>query len=233
MDKGDIKVGFSWGKVLTIVVVGLFFFIAWYLTENKVTPNTRELQEQVEFLSSDLASMKEQLERARARLVVLEQESEVLRKANRLLRNDESSRQEKLGRLQSELEFYGKLAGTGGVISGLDLYRAEIIATESDRVFQFILTLTQNIRRASIISGLARIDIEGTQQDRPVTLHWSQISDSEMPEPAFRFKYFQQLEGYLTLPEDFRPTRLLVTLQASGRKQPVRRELNWASLTKD
>jgi hypothetical protein len=108
-----------------------------------------------------------------------------------------------------------------------------VIPTESARVFQFILTLTQNIRRAAIISGRARVDIEGTMDDRPVTLYWSQVSDGETPEPSFRFKYFQQVEGYLTLPEGFSPTRLLVTLEAKGQRKPIIRNYNWNELKGD
>jgi len=101
------------------------------------------------------------------------------------------------------------------------------------RVFQFILTLTQNIRRAAIITGRARMDVEGTLEDRPVTLYWSQVSDGETPEPSFRFKYFQQLEGYLTLPEGFSPTRLLITLEAKGLRTPVTRNYDWNELRDD
>jgi hypothetical protein len=66
--------------------------------------------------------------------------------------------------------------------------------------------------------------------DRQVTLRWSQVSDGETSEPAFRFKYFQQLEGYLTLPEGFSPTRLLVTLEENGKKALVTRQYNWDEL---
>jgi len=138
-----------------------------------------------------------------------------------------------LGQLQSELDFYRRLTGTGGAQSGLDIYRVEVIPTESGRVFQFILTLTQNIRRAAIITGRARVDIEGTLEDRPVTLYWSQVSGGETPEPSFRFKYFQQLEGYLTMPEGFSPTRLLVTLEAKGQRKPVIRNYDWNELQDD
>ena len=91
-------------------------------------------------------------------------------------------------------------------------------------------TLTQNIRRTAIVSGRARIELEGITDDRPVTLHWSQISDDDTPEPSFRFKYFQQLEGYLTLPEKFSPTRMVVTLEAGERRKPVVRGFDWAEL---
>jgi hypothetical protein len=63
-----------------------------------------------------------------------------------------------------------------------------------------------------------------------LTLHWSQLGDGQTPEPTFRFKYFQQLEGYLTLPEGFNPTRLTVTLEENGKKSPVVRHFSWDEL---
>jgi len=227
------KIKFTEAVVLTITVTAVLLFIVWQLASTKVVPESEDLQNEVRFLSGELASIKDRLKRTQARQVVVEREADVLRRANHLLREHESERQAQLGQLQSELDFYSRLAGTGGTQSGLDIYRAEVIPTDSARVFQFILTLTQNIRRAAIISGRARVDIEGTMDDRPVTLYWSQVSDGETPEPSFRFKYFQQVEGYLTLPEGFSPTRLLVTLEAKGQRKPVIRNYNWNELKGD
>jgi hypothetical protein len=227
------KIRFTEAMVLTIAVTAVLLFIVWQLASTKVVPESEDLQNEVRFLSGELASIKDRLKRIQARQVIVEREADVLRRANHLLREHESERQAEMGQLQSELDFYSRLAGTGGTQSGLDIYRAEVIPTESTRVFQFILTLTQNIRRAAIISGRARVDIEGTMDDRPVTLYWSQVSDGETPEPSFRFKYFQQVEGYLTLPEGFSPTRLLVTLEAKGQRKPVTRNYNWNELKGD
>jgi hypothetical protein len=227
------KIRFTEAVVLTIAVTAVLLFIVWQLASTKVVPESEDLQNEVRFLSGELASIKDRLRRIQARQVIVEREADILRQANHLLREHESERQAELGQLQSQLDFYSRLAGTGGTQSGLDIYRAEVIPTESARVFQFILTLTQNIRRAAIISGRARVDIEGTMDDRPVTLYWSQVSDGETPEPSFRFKYFQQVEGYLTLPEGFSPTRLLVTLEAKGQRKPVIRNYNWNELRDD
>jgi hypothetical protein len=230
MQKGGLRTGFAGAMVVTITVVAVLLFVVWQLATPRIMPETITLQKQVQFLSNDLESIKGRLNRAQARQVVLEKEVDVLRQANRLLRKYESDRQAEMGRLQAEVDFYSRLAKTGGTLSGLELYRVEVIPTGSDRVFQFILTLTQNIRRASIINGKANVGVEGTMEDRPVTLRWAQVSDGETPEPAFRFKYFQQLEGYLTLPEGFSPTRLLITLEESGKNSPVVRHYNWDEL---
>ena len=222
--------GFLGALAFTVFIGTALLFLTWQLASSPVPPSTGDLRDEVGFLSGELASMKERMERLQARQAVLEREADVLRQANRLLREQETARQAEFDTLQSELDFYRRLAGTGGAQTGLDVYRAELLATASDRVFQFVLTLTQNIRRASIISGRARIDVEGTLDDRPVTLYWTELSDGAAAEPAFRFKYFQQLEGYLALPAGFSPNRLVVTLEAKGQRNPVQRSYGWATL---
>ena len=188
------------------------------------------MQEEVDFLLRELETVNQRLDRLQARNAVLERETDVLRQANRILREEESGRRARLDQQQSELDFFRRLAGTGGEQTGLDVYHAELLPTESDRVFRYILTLTQNIRRASIVSGKVRIDVEGTAGDRPVTLYWSRISGEDAPEPEFRFKYFQQLEGYLSLPEGFSPTQLRLTLEAGNRRATVQRSYAWQEL---
>lgn len=223
--------GFLEAAVVTVLVALVLLFVTWQIASRPVTPEAARLQQDVDFLSSELAALKDRMSRIQARNAVLERETDVLRQANRLLREQESSRQATLNQQQSELDFFRRLAGTGGAQTGLDVYHVDIIPTASDRVFQFVLTLTQNIRRASIISGRVRIDIEGTVEDRPVTLYWSRISDGDTPEPSFRFKYFQQLEGYLTLPAGFEPTRLKLTLEPASNRRAVLRNYEWQELT--
>ena len=215
---------------ITVTVAAVLLFITWQLASAPVVPEVSQLQEEVDFLSDELAAIKGRLDRLQARNAVLERETTVLREANQLVREQESSRQAEINQLQSELDFFRRLAGTGGRQSGLDVYHMELVPTDSQRVYQFVLTLTQNIRRASIISGKARIDLEGTMADRPVTLYWSRLSGDDTPEPVFRFKYFQQLEGYLTLPEGFSPVQLRITLDAGDRRKPVQKSYDWDAL---
>jgi len=214
---------------ITVASVSVLLFVVWQMA-SEPAPSAAELQHDIDFLSTELKSVKERLDRSQAREAVLEREADVLRQANSLLREQESERQATLNTMQSELDFYRRLAGTGGAQTGLDIYRTELIATGSGRVYQFVLTLTQNIRRAAIVTGRARIDVEGTLDDRLVTLPWSQLAGGDEPEPTFRFKYFQQLDGYIALPESFSPTRLVVTLEAKGSRSPVQRSFDWGVL---
>jgi hypothetical protein len=229
MPKVISRSGFSEALVVTVAIAAVLLFVTWQLASAPPEPGSEDMQKNLDFVSSELQTLKDRLDRAQAREAVLQRETDVLRQANRLLREQETGRQAELETLQAELDFYRRLAGTGGAQSGLDVYRVELLATGSDRVFQFMLTLTQNIRRAAIISGRARFDVEGTLEDRAITLHWSQVGGDES-EPAFRFKYFQQIEGYLTLPEAFQPIRLVITLDAKGSRAAVQRSYDWKEL---
>jgi len=121
MRKGVLKIGFTETTVLTIVVAAVLLFVVWQLASTKVVPETKDLQNEVRFLSGELAPIKARLERLQAKQVVVEREADVLRLANHMLKEHESERQAQLGQLQSELDFYRRLAGTGGAQSGLDI----------------------------------------------------------------------------------------------------------------
>ena len=215
--------------MLTVVTVGTLLFLTWQLATRKVEPAAPELQEQATFLARELAAVADKLQRSQERARILEEEASVMRQANHILRQQESERQAEINRLQGELDFYRRLVGTGGSQPGLAVYQAEILPTDSPRVFEFELTLTQNIRRASIINGRLQLEVEGTLADRPLTLDWSDLRDNGASAVPFRFKYFQQIEGFLTLPPDFSPLRLRVTLEPE-RAEPVVQEYRWKNV---
>jgi hypothetical protein len=219
------RVAAAWLAFLALV------YATHVLTLQRAVPELSAAKARIRTQKAEIRSLAARLEENRIRLQVAEQEANVIRQANQLLREDESNRQAELNRLQTELDFFQRLAGTSGSQPGLAVYHLELVPTDSARVFRFVLTLTQNLRRSAIITGNARFDLEGTLGDRPLTLPWSKITDGSEPEPSFRFKYFQQLDGYLVLPEGFEPDRLLIALEVKGQSKPVTRSFDWKELT--
>jgi len=219
-------------RVMAAVLCAMGLVYATYrLTLYLAVPELSAAKARIKTQKAEIRSLTSHLETARNRRLVAEQEANVVRQANQLLRETESNRQAELNRLQTELDFFQRLSGTSGTQSGLAIYKLELEPTGSERVFHFVLTLTQNLRRSAIISGNVRIDVKGTLNNRLLSLPWSQVTDGSQPEPAFRFKYFQQLEGYLELPEQFQPSQLLVSLEVKGQNKLLSRSFDWKALT--
>ena len=100
--------------MLTIMLLSALLFVVYQLASSSVPPGYEELEKQNRFLRQELDLLAERNAKGQARLAVLEQETEVVRKANRLLREEEAGRQAEINRLRTELDFYSRLAGTGG-----------------------------------------------------------------------------------------------------------------------
>jgi len=193
-------------------------------------PELEAKKVRIRALRTEVKELGQRVEQSRVRQKMAERQVEVLRQANNLLRQEESNRQAEMQRLQGEVEFYQRLAGTSGSQEGLAVYELELQATASPQVYRFVLTLTQNLRRSALISGSAGLEIEGTRNNQPVTLKWKDLTSASTERPEFRFKYFQQVDGYLTIPEDFQAERVLVVLRAKGSKTPVSRDFSWSEL---
>lgn len=220
-------------RLLLAALAGIAaLFLTHALTLRWAAHELPEATQRIRTLEADVRALGERLETAKAREKQSEQAAEVMRQANRLLREEESARQAELQQLRSELEFFQRLAGTSGSQSGLAVYDLQLSPSASPRVYGFVLTLTQNLRRSAITTGTVRLALEGTLNDSPVTLPWQRITEGDPPVPQFRFKYFEQLRGYLTLPEGFTPIRVAVSLDAKGQSKPVTRSFEWASLTR-
>lgn len=204
--------------------------LSYFLSVHFAVGELASVKNRLKVAEKELKVLTRKLQDSQAREQVAQQHAEVTQRANRLLQGEETTRQEELQRLQSELDFYRRLAGASGSQPGLSVYHLELKPTDSTRVYRFILTLTQNLQRSAITTGTIQIALEGTLGDRQKTLSWPEITDGEVPVPSFRFKYFQQIEGYLAIPESFHPGQLVVTLHAKGVAKPVSRGFNWYRL---
>ncbi|HET6563995.1 MAG TPA: DUF6776 family protein [Xanthomonadales bacterium] len=200
------------------------------ITVRWAEPELEAKKVRIRALRAEVKELGRRVETSAVRQKMAERQVEVLRQANNLLRQEESNRQAEMQRLHGEVDFYQRLTGTSGSQDGLAVYELELQTTASPQVYRYVLTLTQNLRRSAMVSGTASLELEGTRQDKPVTLKWKDLNTGNTNRPEFRFKYFQQLDGYLTVPGDFHPERVRVALNAKGSKNDVSRDFSWDDL---
>jgi len=207
------------------LVLALYFFGRYYVADELVYAR---LQNQA--LQQDLQTTLQRLEAEKIRGTVAEREADVVRRANALLRESEHQRQDQIARLQSDLAFYRRLGGANGSQAVLAIHHMELQPLGSPRVYRMIITLTQNLRWASVISGRIELGLDGISGDTARHLDGPQLLAENAQALTFRFKYFQQLECLITLPENFEPTRMTLRLKSNGLKTPVEQSMDWEEL---
>jgi len=215
---------------LIALIAMLVCLVIFYVGRYYVADELIDASKHVTALQHELAEVNHQLEEKTARSAVLEREADVLRRANALLRESEREHQDEVANLKADLAFYRRLGGASGSQAALAVHYLELQPTQSARVYRLIATLTQNLRWAAVISGQVQLGLDGIQDGVAVHLTEKQLLAETSYPVNFQFKYFQQIERLITLPERFEPGRLTVRLRSRGLQTPVEESVEWQSL---
>jgi len=161
--------------------------------------------------------------------------ADVQRAAAQALRVDLTKMREHSQQLNEEVTFYKSLMAPGSLVKGLQVTELELSNRRDARVFGFELLLTQVAQRRTYISGQVRLDVIGRSEaatadagseNDEVVLSLTEVSEVETYPLKFKFRYFQDLSGELTLPEGFVPMRVMVTAQQKG-KEAIQESFPW------
>jgi outer membrane murein-binding lipoprotein Lpp len=131
-------------------------------------------------------------------------------------------------RQSEELTFYRGIVAPADGIGGLRIQRLEVLPGGSDRHFRLRVVLVQAMRQDAVVAGSVGIDIEGALNASPATLSLAEAGGNP-PEGGrlpFSFRYFQNIEQDVMLPEGFEPLAVNVEVR-SGRQPAVRQAFPW------
>ncbi|MGY0620086.1 DUF6776 family protein [Lysobacter sp. A378] len=182
-------------------------------------------------VSEDVAEqLQGRVEGLQQRVATLGRSDQISRDANRDLQGTLAERDEEIAGLRADVAFYERLVGATAQRRGLSVHALKV-EPQSDSVWHFQTTLTQNLNRGAVSSGQLSLSIEGSRNDKLQTVDWDALRQQpDADDVEFSFKYFQQVQGDVFLPEGFTPVRVTVRLQPRSGAQ-VEKSFTWAEAT--
>lgn len=177
-------------------------------------------------LSKDLAQSRARVVELEADLIDARLNVDVQHAASNALREEMASELEKSTLLTEEVTFYKGLMSPSSLSKGLQVEELEITRSTGERQYSFKLLLTQVALRRSYIAGDVRVDLIGESE---AVRSLTELGVLKAYPLKFRFRYFQDLAGRITLPVDFVPVRILVTAQQNG-KETIQVSFPWPEL---
>ena len=216
-----IAIGSAIGLVL--LLLGTFEFGRYRSGYSKYT----ELQHRRE-LSATIDRLEKENEQLRQAVAAAELAREVDRKAYADVEKNLADLQAQVLKHREELTFYRGIVSPEDGIGGLRIQRFQVLPGGADQHFRLRLVLVQSMRQDAVVSGSVRIQIEGVQDNKPTELALSEAraeptGDANLP---FRFRYFQNLEQDIVLPQGFEPRAINVELR-TAKLAPVRESYPW------
>src|SRR5690606_36379625 len=132
--------------------------------------------------------------------------------------------------LRAVVAFHARVVGSTAQRHGLSVHELQLQAQQGP-AWHFTVTLTQNLNRGAVNSGRLNLALEDSRDGKLQRLDWGQLRQQpDAPGLDYSFKYFQQLQGDILLPEGLQPIREIVRLQPA-RGAGVEQSLTWADAT--
>lgn len=192
--------------------------------------------EQIRSLASERSRLQVELDEAERtittltqRVGVLEKGGEVDRKATEGIRQTVKELKAQISTLEEEVAFYKGIMAPSANDKGLRVSKIEITPVEGGSRYRYSIMMTQVADNSSYISGLAAVNFVGLRGGERLILPLRDL-DTTVTDLGvkFRFRYFQEVSGELTLPDNFTPEQVQVVLQSTGGKaQRVEQTIEW------
>lgn len=190
----------------------------------------------------DLSAIRIELESARSAEAELRQSlaniklgGEVDRKSLEEVRLEVLDLKSNIAVLEEENQFYRNLMAPSENAQGLNFGTVEVADTERSRNYRFKIVMQQLATNHELLVGTLNVNIVGRRNGEVTVLSLSDISkDVDNPNIKLRFKYFQNIEGELVLPQGFEPERIELDARSTGKNATtVDKRFGWLVRERD
>lgn len=208
--------------------------VAWGVFEygfSRAGYDNSSLQQEGVLLREQLERAQQHTQEMRARVAVLERAAQVDKQAYAAVGNAQKQAQDEMLELKEEVAFYRGIVAPAETASGLSIPSFTVTGIGKPGVYRFKLVLTQMKSNQRLVKGYARVVFEGIQDGVQVQLSLKQVTSGALDKLKLRFKYFQNNEGEIVLPEGFLPSRVLVDLVPRGKGATrLKKTFDWSDI---
>ena len=219
--------------LLVFTVVAAMVGYATGLAQSGFRFSSAEESNQV--LENEVQKLRDDYRKARQQLINLERGRAIDEQALNQARKTIVDLETRIGSLQSDLTFYKNIMAPSETSKGLQVDSFTLVRARNQDNYDFKLVLTQVGNNKSYISGVVAVNVIGLRDEEKEVIALRDLSEDIADLGVkFRFRYFQDVEGSLKLPEEFEPLEVQVVAQAEGRKSSqAERTFNWDDLTEN
>lgn len=144
------------------------------------------------------------------------------------VRQTVESLQSRIAQLNEEILFYKGVMAPNVGDRGLRIERLDLQNTTAPNRYKYRLVLTQVVDKHDYVQGGVLINFKGLDGQSEKEFKLSDLDKTRQDAIRFRFKYFQNINGELTLPQGFEPREVMIVAQPSGRNaQRLEKKFDW------
>ena len=165
----------------------------------------------------------------REQVAILERSSQIDQQAAQDVKADLGQLEVELQAAREEVEFYRGIVAPGDVQPGLRIHRFNLERGAVPGKYRYELVLTQLKHNDKYVTGTVDWKIAGLLLGEPGEVALAGVTNPPIEQLKFRFRYFQELAGTITLPEGFEAEEVTLSIKpgGKGKSEPVEAVFDW------
>lgn len=184
-------------------------------------------------LRATIAGLEDQITALKQEVALLETHREVDRKAYEVVEADFAELEQKIREQSEAIAFYRGIVSPKDGSRGLKVQDLKLTRGKDERHFNVRLVLVQVMQHDRSVSGDVDFSLEGEQDGVATTYELDQLlpddADSSWP---FTFRYFQDFDRELVLPDGFTPERINIEVVSRTKSiASIKQSFDWLAGT--
>jgi cell division protein FtsB len=171
----------------------------------------RAYEERIDTLEDEISTLKEQV-------AMLETHREIDREAYREVEASLTELQAKIQEQRDAIAFYRGIVSPADGNKGLRVQDLKLTRGKNEREYNIRLVLVQALKHDRKVSGNVNLSIEGDLDGVEKAFTYAELLPEEAEATwAFSFRYFQDFNRQVVLPDGFTPERVKVEVESKTR----------------
>jgi cell division protein FtsB len=181
-------------------------------------------EDRIDELKDEISALKEQV-------ALLETHRDIDREAYREVEASLTELQAKIQEQRDAIAFYRGIVSPADGNKGLRVQDLELTRGKNEREYNIRLVLVQALKHDRKVSGNVNLTIEGDLDGVEKTYSYAELLPDEAKAAwAFSFRYFQDFNRQVVLPDGFTPQRVNVEVQSKTRSiSSIEESFSWAT----
>jgi len=178
----------------------------------------------IQTLDNEIVDLKQEI-------AILETNREVDRASYKEVEASLTQLQAKIQEQRDAIAFYRGIVSPTDGNSGLRVQDLKLTRGNAEREFNLRLVLVQAMKHDRKVSGNVSLSVVGSQDGAETTYGLAQLLPDEADRVwVFSFRYFQDFERRLVLPDGFTPERITVEVRSKTRSiSSIEESFDWAT----
>lgn len=218
-------------RIALFVVVAVFGYLVFEFGRIQANYNIVDEREERQVYEDHIAGLNAEIVSLKEEVALLETNRDIDREAYKEVDASLIALQAKIQEQKDAIAFYRGIVSPEDGTAGLKVQDLELTRGDTERAYNVRLVLVQSLKHDRNVTGDVSLSVEGEQGGEAATYAYSQLlpdkADSSWP---FSFRYFQDFDREIVLPDGFTPERITIRVRSKTRSiDSIEETYSWES----